>query len=54
MLTRDCPDGFLHLLWILRDVINDNITLQQPHEKVFSRDGLEKRIDSHLFKKLTK
>ena len=47
-LTRDCPDGFLHLLGVLSDVINDNITLQQVHEKVFSRDSLKKKVDSHV------
>ena len=46
-LTRDSPDGFLHLLGVLGDVINDNITLQQVHEKVFSRDGLKEK-DNHM------
>lgn len=53
-LTRDCPDGFLHLRRVLGDVINDDVTLQQSHEKVFPRDGLKKRIDDHSFKKLTR
>lgn len=49
-LTRDCPDGLLSLLWVLSDVINNDVTLQEAHEEVFPRDDLKKRIDSRLLR----
>lgn len=42
-LTGDCPDGFLHLLHVFGDVIDDNVTLQQTCEELFSGDSLKRR-----------
>lgn len=42
-LTGDCPDGFLHLLHVFGDVIDDNVTLQQTCEEFFSGDSLKRR-----------
>jgi hypothetical protein len=47
-LTGDCPQGFLHLLHILCDVIDDSIALHEMREQVFPGDALKSKATVHL------
>lgn len=53
-LTGDCPDGFLHLLHVFGDVIDDNVTLEQTCEEVFSGDSLKTRATVPLCRQVDK